>query len=107
MDRMWINARLATMTGHGLGIVDDGVIACSAGRIAYAGPRSGAPVHAVEIIDCGGRWITPGLIDCHTHLIHAGDRAAEWSMRLDGASYEDIARAGGGIPVHHARHPRR
>lgn len=97
MDRMWINARLATMAGEGLGVIDDGVVACREGRIAYAGPRSDAPDHAAEIIDCGGRWVTPGLIDCHTHLIHGGDRAGEWAMRLDGASYEDIARAGGGI----------
>ncbi|MBA3895916.1 MAG: imidazolonepropionase [Sphingomonadaceae bacterium] len=96
MDRLWTNARLATMTGDGLGIVDDGAIACRDGRIAYAGPRTGAP-SAAETIDCAGCWITPGLIDCHTHLVHAGDRAGEWAMRLEGASYEDIARAGGGI----------
>ncbi|VVT14460.1 Imidazolonepropionase [Sphingomonas sp. EC-HK361] len=97
MDRLWTNARLATMTGDGLGIVEDGVVASRDGRIAYAGPRAAAPDMAGEIIDCAGRWITPGLIDCHTHLIHAGDRAGEWAMRLEGASYEAIARAGGGI----------
>ncbi len=86
MDRMWINARLATMVGEGLGVIDDGVVACRDGRIAYAGPRCEAPEHAAEIIDCGGRWVTPGLIDCHTHLIHGGDRAGEWAMRLDGAA---------------------
>ncbi|MES2042655.1 MAG: imidazolonepropionase [Pseudomonadota bacterium] len=97
MDRLWINARLATMAGDGLGVVEDGVIAASDGRIAYAGPRAGAPETASEIIDCAGRWITPGLIDCHTHLVHAGMRAGEWARRLEGASYEEIARAGGGI----------
>ena len=97
MDRMWINARLATMAGDGLGIVEDGVVACRDGRIVYAGPRAEAPGEAAETIDCAGRWITPGLIDCHTHLVHAGDRAGEWAMRLEGASYEEIARAGGGI----------
>lgn len=97
MDRMWINARLATMAGDGLGIVEDGVVACRDGRIAYAGPRARGPGVTAETIDCAGRWITPGLIDCHTHLVHAGDRAGEWAMRLEGASYEDIARAGGGI----------
>lgn len=85
------------MTGDGLGVIDDGAIACAAGRIVYAGPRAGAPGQAAEIVDCAGRWITPGLIDCHTHLVHAGDRAGEWAQRLEGATYEDIARAGGGI----------
>ncbi|RHW17143.1 imidazolonepropionase [Sphingomonas gilva] len=97
MDRLWTNARLATMAGDGLGIVEDGVVACRDGRIAYAGARAERPADAAEIVDCAGRWITPGLIDCHTHLIHAGDRAGEWAMRLEGASYEEIARAGGGI----------
>ena len=97
MDRIWINARLATMTGEGLGVFEDGAIACRAGRITYAGSRTDSPDTAGEIVDCGGRWITPGLIDCHTHLVHAGDRAGEWAQRLEGVSYEEIARAGGGI----------
>lgn len=97
MERTWTNARLATMAGDGLGVVDDGMVVSRDGRVAYAGPRTGAPKSMGETIDCGGRWITPGLIDCHTHLVHAGDRAGEWAMRLDGASYEEIARAGGGI----------
>jgi imidazolonepropionase len=86
------------MAGDGLGIVDDGLVACSGGKIVYAGPASEAPaLEAERIEDCEGRWITPGLIDCHTHLVHAGHRAAEFAMRLEGASYEEIARAGGGI----------
>lgn len=86
------------MTGDGLGIVERGLVAAAGGIIAYAGPAAGAPAFDPrETIACAGRWITPGLIDCHTHLIHAGDRAREFEMRLDGASYEDIARAGGGI----------
>ena len=97
MDRLWINARLATMTGDALGVVEDGVVASHDGRIAYAGPSADAPREASEIIDCAGRWITPGLIDCHTHIVHGGNRANEWAMRLEGASYEEIARAGGGI----------
>jgi imidazolonepropionase len=97
MDRLWTNARLATMAGDGLGVIEDGAIAARDGRIAYAGPRGAAPDTADEVIDCGGRWITPGLIDCHTHLVHAGDRAGEWARRLEGVSYEEIARAGGGI----------
>lgn len=97
-DTLWTNARLATMAGSGLGIVEHGVIAAENGVILYAGPQAGAPTFdAVDVRDCDGRWITPGLIDCHTHLIHAGDRAHEFEMRLDGASYEEIAHAGGGI----------
>ncbi|OJG00104.1 imidazolonepropionase [Pararhizobium antarcticum] len=101
-DRLWRNARLATLNPKlpGLGLVPDGVLAVLDGRILYAGSAEKLPfpVHdAAEIIDCEGRWITPGLIDCHTHLVHAGDRASEFEMRLAGASYEDIARAGGGI----------
>lgn len=99
-DRVWINARLATLdpAREGLGEVDHGVIAALGGRIAYAGAKADAPTfEAAEIIDCEGRWITPGLIDPHTHLVFAGDRAHEFELRLAGASYEDIARAGGGI----------
>jgi imidazolonepropionase len=97
-DRLWRNARLMTCAGEGLGIVEQGIVAERGRRIVYAGPAEGAPAfEAVETFDCAGRWITPGLIDCHTHLIHAGDRAREFEMRLDGATYEEIARAGGGI----------
>ena len=96
-DTVWTNARLATMT-EGLGIVDDGVVAACKGRIAYAGPRAAAPaMDAAEVHDCQRRWVTPGLIDCHTHLVHGGNRAQEFELRLAGASYEEIARAGGGI----------
>ena len=81
-----------------VGVVEDGIIACRNGRIVYAGSRADAPaIKAAEIVDCADRWITPGLIDCHTHLIHAGNRAHEFELRLAGASYEEIARAGGGI----------
>jgi len=97
-DRLWRNARLATLAGEGLGLVEDGVVAAASGRIVHAGPADAAPAFdAAETFDCAGRWITPGLIDCHTHLIHAGDRAREFEMRLEGATYEEIARAGGGI----------
>src|ERR1700712_3644660 len=96
MDRLWTNARLATITGDGLGVIEPGAIAAKGGLIAYVGAMAGAPA-AAETIDCEGRWITPGLIDCHTHIVHAGSRANEWAMRLDGATYEEIARAGGGI----------
>jgi imidazolonepropionase len=99
-DTVWLNARLATMSParQGLGEVDAGVLAAAGGRIVYAGPAAEAPrLDPVETMDCEGRWITPGLIDCHTHLVHAGDRAREFELRLQGASYEEIARAGGGI----------
>lgn len=97
-DTVWKGARLATMAGAGIGAIEDGVIAAKDGLIVYAGPAAEAPAFdAARVVDCEGRWITPGLIDCHTHLIHGGNRAAEFEMRLDGASYEEIARAGGGI----------
>jgi imidazolonepropionase len=100
-DRLWTNARLATMSpavDAPYGAIEDGVIAARDGRILYAGPRAAAPaLAATETIDCEDRWITPGLIDCHTHLVYGGDRAHEFEMRLQGASYEEIARAGGGI----------
>ncbi len=100
MDRLWTNARLATMvdpgTDNALGVIEDGAVACEGGRIVFVGRRADAP-QAAETIDCENRWITPGLIDCHTHLVHADNRAGEWAMRLEGASYEEIARAGGGI----------
>ena len=99
--RVWRNARLATLNESlpGLGIVENGAIAVCDGRIAFAGPEAELPAGfaAAQGIDCEGRWITPGLVDCHTHLVHAGDRAHEFELRLGGASYEEIARAGGGI----------
>ena len=97
-DTIWREARLATMTGSGLGEIEHGMIACREGRIVYAGPAAEAPDLAPEsVVDCEGCWVTPGLIDPHTHLVHAGDRAAEFERRLAGASYEEIAREGGGI----------
>src|SRR4051812_14631282 len=100
--RVWRNARLATLAQGqpGLGIVEHGAVAIRDGKIVYAGPESGLPAVAAagaEIQDCEGRLITPGLIDCHTHLVHAGNRANEFEMRLAGATYEEVARAGGGI----------
>ena len=100
-DRIWHNARLATMRGDraDLGEIERGLVAARDGRIVYADAQSDFPVDAdaVERIDCGGRWITPGLVDCHTHLVFGGNRAHEFELRLKGASYEEIARAGGGI----------
>jgi imidazolonepropionase len=100
-DRLWRNARLATMAAgraEPYGAIDNGVIAARDGRIVFAGAQADAPrFDTSETVDCGGRWITPGLIDCHTHLVYGGDRAHEFELRLQGASYEEIARAGGGI----------
>jgi len=82
----------------GLGIVEKGLLAGRDGRIVYAGPQAEAPAcTAPEVVDCEGRWITPGLVDCHTHIVYGGNRAHEFELRLAGASYEEIARAGGGI----------
>lgn len=97
-DRLWTNARLATMQDGqpGLGVIEHGAVGMTAGTITYVGSMIDAP-SASETIDCDGRWITPGLIDPHTHLVFAGDRIAEFELRQKGASYEEIARAGGGI----------
>jgi imidazolonepropionase len=98
VDRLWRNARLATLAA-GLGEIEHGVVACRDGLIVFAGPANEAPtdLEPTETIDVEGRWITPGLIDCHTHLVYGGNRAHEFEMRLAGVSYEDIARLGGGI----------
>jgi imidazolonepropionase len=100
-DRVWRGGTLATLSqaAEGLGIVQDGAVACRDGRIAYAGPEADMPLgwDAGEVIDLEGRLVTPGLVDCHTHLVFGGDRSAEFEMRRRGSSYEEIARAGGGI----------
>lgn len=102
-DTLWLDAHLATMTPGGApyGAIEDGVIAAKDGRIAWIGKRADLPRDAAsqahEIRKLGGAWITPGFVDCHTHLVFGGDRAREFEMRLQGKSYEEIARAGGGI----------
>ena len=101
-ETIWLNARLATLAPErpGLGIVERGAVATRNGQIAFAGLQDELPsvlLDRARIIDCEGRWITPGLVDCHTHLVYGGDRAGDFEMRLSGASYEEIARAGGGI----------
>jgi imidazolonepropionase len=99
---LWRNARLLTLAdeAQGLALIEDGAIVVEGGMIVFAGPQSDLPStfpEADRIIDVEGRVITPGLIDCHTHLIFGGDRAMEFEMRLEGATYEEVARAGGGI----------
>lgn len=101
-DGLVVNARLVTLDAEaGYGIIEDGALGWRDGRLAYVGPRSGLPAAedalATEVVDARGDCVTPGLVDCHTHAVFAGDRAAEFEQRLQGASYEAIARAGGGI----------
>ncbi|MFZ4408760.1 MAG: imidazolonepropionase [Paracraurococcus sp.] len=96
-DRVWLNANLATMDGDGLGLIEDGAIAATGGRIAWVGPRAALPGPARETTDCAGAWILPGLIDCHTHLVFGGDRADEFERRLAGEDYAEILKTGGGI----------
>ena len=88
------DARVMTCVGPGLGIVERAAVAIDGGAIAWVG--EGAP-DGREVVDCGGQLVTPGLVDCHTHAIFAGDRSSEFAMRAAGASYLDIAAAGGGI----------
>ena len=101
IDRVWRHARLATLDPRraGLGMVEDGAVAARDGRIVFVGRDQDLPAGLdVDVeLDCGGRLITPGLVDCHTHLVFGGNRANEFEMRLDGASYREIAEAGGGI----------
>ena len=99
---LFLNAHLATLApGQGYGLIPRGALAVRSGRIAWLGPEEELPgrfrEEAIAVHDLGGRLATPGLIDCHTHLVHGGDRAREWELRLKGASYEEIARRGGGI----------
>ena len=97
-DQLWTNARIATMQGDGLGLIEQGAIASQNERITWVGNAADAPIADAAVVhDCAGALMTPGFIDCHTHLVFAGNRAQEFEMRLQGASYEDIAKAGGGI----------
>ncbi len=102
--RLWSNCRLATMAGgatQAYGLVEDGALVVDGDRLAWVGPRAKLPtdmlLRCTQQHDAAGALITPGLIDCHTHLVYGGNRAHEFELRLNGASYEDIARAGGGI----------
>jgi len=99
---LWTNIHLATMTdgGNSYGEIEHGALAIAAGKIAWLGKEIDLPdfnAAKVEVIDGQGQWMTPGLVDCHTHLVYGGNRANEFEMRLQGADYEEIAKAGGGI----------
>ena len=99
-DTLWIDCNVATMVGGAApyGAILQGAVGVKDGRIAFVGRRADLrDESAREVRRCDGGWITPGLIDCHTHLVFGGDRAREFEMRLQGKSYEEIARAGGGI----------
>lgn len=101
-DRLIVGARLCTLAGDdGYSLVDDGALGVRDGRIAFAGPVSAlpAPPQALcdHVDDVDGALVTPALVDCHTHLVFGGNRAGEFELRLQGATYEEIARAGGGI----------
>jgi imidazolonepropionase len=100
-DLLLVDAQLATMRDDGVryGAVRDGALGVNGGMIAWVGRASDVPrdVVARQTRRCGGRWLTPGLVDCHTHLVYAGNRAGEFEQRLQGATYADISREGGGI----------
>lgn len=97
VDRIFTNARLATMAGDApYGAITEGAVAVRDGRIAWVGSASDAPP-CDEVTDLEGRWVTPALVDCHTHIVFAGDRSTEFERRLSGESYESIAKSGGGI----------
>lgn len=99
---LFINVNLATMTdgANSYGTIENGALAISEGKIAWLGKESDLPKYdqaSLNVIDGLGKWLTPGLIDCHTHLVYGGNRANEFEMRLEGKSYQEIANAGGGI----------
>ncbi len=97
IDLVLSNCHVATMVGAvPYGAIRDAAIGIAGGKIAWVGPRADAP-NAMVTSDLGGAWVTPGLIDCHTHLVFGDNRAPEWEARLNGATYEEIAKKGGGI----------
>ena len=98
-DAIWLNAHLATMVGGEYGVIEHGALAVRDGRIAWLGAQADLPAgwQAQTEHDAHGAWITPGLIDCHTHIVYAGNRSHEFEARLNGVAYEEIARQGGGI----------
>jgi imidazolonepropionase len=97
-DNLWTNIHLATMT-DGYGEINDAALAVRDGKIVWLGERNALPANysVTTQHDGAGCWVTPGLTDCHTHLVYAGNRSDEFEARLNGVSYETIARQGGGI----------
>ncbi|WP_426810287.1 imidazolonepropionase [Pseudomonas sp. WOUb67] len=98
MRTLWQHCHVATMAEGRYSAIEDAAIVTSAGLIEWIGPRAElAPVDADRTVDLGGAWVTPGLIDCHTHAVFGGNRSGEFEQRLQGVSYADIAAQGGGI----------
>lgn len=98
-DHVWTNAVIATMEegGAAYGLIPEGAVAVSGGRIAWVGPMAALGAHDADVTDCGGRLLTPGLVDPHTHVVHAGSRPGDWELRLAGATRDDLAKIEGGI----------
>ena len=100
-DLLLLDAHVATMRAGGVpyGAIPDGAVGVKGGTIVWVGRASDVPrdVKAYRTLQCDGRWLTPGLVDCHTHLVYAGNRAGEFEQRQDGVTYADISRQGGGI----------
>ncbi|MFF7706059.1 imidazolonepropionase [Pseudomonas sp. NPDC007930] len=97
MKTLWQHCHLATMAGGQYGVIEDAALLTANGVIEWLGPRSAAPAQGAAVVDLNGAWVTPGLIDCHTHTVFGGNRSGEFEQRLQGVSYAEIAAAGGGI----------
>lgn len=101
IDTLFIHCHLATMTFNSLSVIENGALAVSGEKISWVGREKDLPedysTRCNKIIDCRNRWVLPGFVDCHTHLVFAGSRSNEFELRLKGATYEEIAKTGGGI----------
>ena len=102
IDTLWLDCHLVTLeNAEEYGTIENGAMIVNQGQITWLGPADQLPSdieqRSTQVHRLDGAWVTPGLIDCHTHLVYAGNRVAEYEMRLNGASYEEVARAGGGI----------
>ena len=98
MKQVWRNCHAATMQGGAYSIIERAAIVTEDGRIAWIGPEAEMPLDgSAAVQDLGGAWVTPGLVDCHTHLVFGGNRSLEFEQRLQGVDYAEIAARGGGI----------